>query len=325
MNSRQFSALATLLLGLLLVLSADAKKCAAPSRSAAHPHHELASKGAASSSHAAATSSVAPNSSSKVGSAVGSKGSSSSKAASASYGTSEAASVTSHVASQSAASGKAVSKIAASPSASSSSAAPSLSSSATASAKGNWKTLIPNGNKAGVAGGDALPWLNKELGWYYNWNPNPNDTTGANLKRMSMLWGLGTTSDPKDKPRFEQFKQLPVPANAMVGGFNEPDWQGSGSSGYIDPQTAAAAWDKYIAPHGRAGAKLVSPSCAKQKDETWMRPFLDAVQYKPDILSVHIFVNNTQLLQEVLEHYAQYDMPMLITEFACIDYQGQHK
>lgn len=176
-----------------------------------------------------------------------------------------------------------------------------------------------------MAGGDALPWLASHLGWYYDWSPTPNNTKADNIQRIPMLWGLGKTSDPKDEPRFQQFKQLPKPAAKYVAGFNEPDFSGSGSSGFIDPKAAAAAWDAYLAPHGRAGAKLISPSCAKQADETWMKPFLAAVQYQPDIIAVHIFVNNTDLLKNDLNHYAQYGKPMMITEFACIDYQGQTK
>lgn len=152
--------------------------------------------------------------------------------------------------------------------------------------------LIPNGIKAGVAGGYALPWLNSSLGaspklrqlfflqlgtkhasflclgWYYNWNPMPNDAAGDNIQRVPMLWGIGTSSDPLDKTRLVEFTQLPVPAADYVAGFQESDFQGEGSSGVIDPFVAAVAWDLLIAPHGRAGAKLVSPSCAKQSVET---------------------------------------------------------
>lgn len=150
----------------------------------------------------------------------------------------------------------------------------------------------------------------------------PNDTAGDNIQRVPMLWGIGTSSDPLDEPRLEEFRQLPLPAAAYVAGFQESDFRGDGSSGVINPIVAAAAWDLLIAPHGRAGAKLISPSCAKQSVETWMKPFLDAVQYKPDIIAVHIFVNNTPMLQNDLNHYAQYGKPMIITEFACIDYKG---
>ncbi|CDS01946.1 uncharacterized protein SPSC_03065 [Sporisorium scitamineum] len=201
---------------------------------------------------------------------------------------------------------------------SSSSSLASLSSGSSISISG----FTPPKGKAGVAGGNSLKWIANSLGWYYDWTPNPDNQNGDNILAVPMLWGLGRVDHDDDWARFEAFKKLKPGSAPFVMGFNEPDFSGSGSSGKISPQDAAAAWDQYLGPHAKAGAKLISPSMAMQKDETWMAPFLEAVKTQPDIIAVHIFQDNMDGVKGVLDHYAQYGKPMWITEFACINYQG---
>lgn len=137
-----------------------------------------------------------------------------------------------------------------------------------------------------------------------------------------MLWGLGQVNHDDDSERFQEFKKLKPGSAPFIMGFNEPDFSGSGSSGVMSIADAAAGWEQWIAPHGHAGAKLISPSMAKQKDETWLAPFLKAIKTQPDIIAVHIFQDNMDGVKGVLDHFAQYGKPMWITEFACINYQG---
>lgn len=137
-----------------------------------------------------------------------------------------------------------------------------------------------------------------------------------------MLWGLGRVNHDDDWARFQAFKKLKPGAAPFVMGFNEPDFSGSGSSGVIPIDVAAAGWEQWLAPHKQAGAKLISPSMAMQKDETWLAPFLKAIKTQPDIIAVHIFQDNMDGVKGVLDHFAQYGKPMWITEFACINYQG---
>lgn len=137
-----------------------------------------------------------------------------------------------------------------------------------------------------------------------------------------MLWGLGRVNHDDDWARFDAFKKLKPGSAPFVMGYNEPDFQGSGSSGVIPVETAAAAWEQYLAPHAKAGAKLISPSMAMQKDETWLASFLKAIKTQPEIIAVHIFQDNMDGVKGVLDHFAQYGKPMWITEFACINYQG---
>lgn len=182
--------------------------------------------------------------------------------------------------------------------------------------------FTPKHGKAGTAGGQSLKWTSSSLGWFYDWTPNPVNSNSGDITTVPMLWGLGRLDHDDDVARFQAFQKV-VPGSApFVMGFNEPDFKGQGSSGVMTTSEAADAWEKYIAPHGKAGAKLISPSMAMQKDEKWLAPFIQAVDTKPDIIAVHIFQDNMDGVKGVLDHFATYGKPMWITEFACINYQG---
>ncbi|PWN31868.1 uncharacterized protein FA14DRAFT_107566, partial [Meira miltonrushii] len=186
-------------------------------------------------------------------------------------------------------------------------------------------SLTPNGIKAGIAGGQSLDFIKGAIGWYTEWTPNPYGQTPKNVAFATMMWGLGWTDHDNDWQRFQDFKKIKPGTYKYVIGMNEADFKGGGSSGVIPTDKAAEAWDQYIAPHGRAGSLLISPSCAKQADETWMGPFLKKVKTKPDVVNVHIFKNKASQIKGVLDHYAQYGYPLWVTELACINYSnGAH-
>ena len=285
--------LAFLVLALFLTASesVDAKKCSAKHHKHHHKHHNKHHQAAASQD------TTQPSSSGSSSSSSSGSGSSSSSASSGSSSSSNSGSGSSS---------------------SSSSSSASSSAGSTISVSG----FTPPKGKAGVAGGNSLKWISNSLGWYYDWTPNPDNQNGDNILAVPMLWGLGRVDHDDDYSRFQAFKKVKPGSAPFVMGFNEPDFQGSGSSGKISPEDAAAAWEQYLAPHKHAGAKLISPSMAMQKDETWMAPFLKAVKTQPDVIAVHIFQDNMDGVKGVLDHYAQYGKPMWITEFACINYQG---
>jgi hypothetical protein len=56
-----------------------------------------------------------------------------------------------------------------------------------------------------------------------------------------------------------------------------------------------------------------------------MGPFLKAVKTKPDVVNVHLFSDKVEDIKKVLDHYAQYNLPMWVTEFACINFNHNHK
>lgn len=71
---------------------------------------------------------------------------------------------------------------------------------------------------------------------------------------------------------------------------------------------------------GEAGSVLISPSMAKQADETWLKPFLSKVSRQPDAIGVHIFQNDPSKVGRILDHFAQYNKPMC--EFQSKDEPG---
>ncbi|UZJ56078.1 hypothetical protein CBS101457_005398 [Exobasidium rhododendri] len=203
----------------------------------------------------------------------------------------------------------------------------STSSTSTASASSSTTYtkdgLTPNGKKGGLAGGDSLNSMKGTMSWLTTWTPNPYSGTDlGDVKFASMAWGIGQTGHDDDAARWAEFKKVKAGTYPYVIGFNEADFEGEGSSGLISTADAVSAWDEYIAPHGKAGSILISPSCAKQADETWLGPFLKAVKTQPDVVNVHIFKNKASEITAVLDHYAQYGKPMWVTEIACINYSG---
>uniref|UniRef100_V5EWL5 Asl1-like glycosyl hydrolase catalytic domain-containing protein n=2 Tax=Kalmanozyma brasiliensis (strain GHG001) TaxID=1365824 RepID=V5EWL5_KALBG len=220
---------------------------------------------------------------------------------------------------------KVTSSAASTPKATSSKAAAPSSSAAPVTAAPSNITVTgfsPPHGKAGVAGGNSLKWLSGAVGWYYDWTPTPDNPNIGNGLAVPMLWGLGRVNHDDDVARLNEFKTVKPGSAPFVMGFNEPDFTGGGSSGTIPIADAAAGWEQYLAPHKAAGAKLISPSMAMQQSETWLAPFLKAVKTQPDIIAVHIFKDNMDGVNTVLNHFAQYGKPMWITEFACINYEG---
>lgn len=196
--------------------------------------------------------------------------------------------------------------------------------------------MTPNGIKAGVSGGQSIKWLANNIGSWNDWGASggSDHTSQTNAQYIPMVWGNGDDSantglsSATNSDRLAAFKALPVGKYKYVMGFNEFDYQGTGSSGKMTASAAASLWDELMAKHQAAGTKLISPSCALQADEVLLRPFLDAVTVKPDCIAVHIFQDSMTGVKKVLEHYktkyTDYNC-FWITEFAYANYQnGAH-
>ena len=123
-----------------------------------------------------------------------------------------------------------------------------------------------------------------------------------------MLWGGGTT-DAQDAQRLQAFENLSTTPMYVLG-YEEPDCpSGSGSAG-MSVQDGVKKWEELIAPMGKKGAKLGSPSmcsarrflfiCAgsevylisEQADETWLKQFVAANPVPFDFTAIHINKNN---------------------------------
>lgn len=208
---------------------------------------------------------------------------------------------------------------AASPSAAapSSDAAPPATSSSAPPPSGGGLTAstIPNGKKAGISSGNGLSQFAPHLSWWYDWNAAPSSNDAPGLIYVPMLWGSGNLGgEQNDAARVDSFRSVGDPTYIM--GFEEPDCSTPGSAN-MDIQTTIDKWNELIAP--KSNSLLISPSWCKQIHEEYMKPFTAGISRPYDITNVHINKNNMDGVRAAIDHYAQYNKPLWITEFACVD------
>lgn len=87
---------------------------------------------------------------------------------------------------------------------------------------------------------------------------SPNPSKPGKPIGVPMLWG-GGTADSTDASRLTQFKKITTPPTYVLG-YEEPDCvPGQGSAG-MTVAAGASKWDSIIAPLGKKGSKLGSPS-----------------------------------------------------------------
>ncbi|KAJ9098969.1 hypothetical protein QFC19_006193 [Naganishia cerealis] len=199
-------------------------------------------------------------------------------------------------------------------------AAQSSSSSGSGSGySGDYAHLIPNGKKAGISAGDAFDHFKDVIGWWYDWTADPQGHSAPGVTAMNMIWGAGS-ADSTDASRLQAFKSLSH-TPAYVLGYEEPDCAaGSGSAGF-DVQTGISLWNEVVGPWAAKGSILVAPSMCKQAAESgWLGPFMEGVNVKPTVQQLHINKNSRAGILEDLDHYYNtYKMPMIVTEFACVN------
>ncbi|KAF5382166.1 hypothetical protein D9615_004460 [Tricholomella constricta] len=177
-------------------------------------------------------------------------------------------------------------------------------------------SFIPNGIKAGIAGGDAYSYFKDHIGWWYDWTPNPSKP--GNPIGVPMLWG-GGTADSTDAARLAAFKKISA-APSYVLAYEEPDCpSGSGSAG-MSVSSGVSGWESLIVPLGKKGSLMGSPSMCKQADETWLAQFRSKISTEWDFTAVHINKNNLEGVKKDIEHYwTTYKKPIWVTEFACVN------
>ncbi|KAJ9119926.1 hypothetical protein QFC24_005409 [Naganishia onofrii] len=194
----------------------------------------------------------------------------------------------------------------------------SASSGSGSSYTGEWAHLIPNGKKAGISAGDSFEHFKDVIGWWYDWSADPSGHIASGVTGMNMLWGAGSAGGT-DQSRLAAFKSLSA-TPAYIIGYEEPDCPaGSGSAGF-DVQTGISLWNELVGPWAAKGSILIGPSMCKQAAESgWLKPFMEGVQVKPTVTNVHINKNTREGIMADLDHYASYGLPMIVTEFACVN------
>ncbi|ORY34587.1 glycosyl hydrolase catalytic core-domain-containing protein [Naematelia encephala] len=202
---------------------------------------------------------------------------------------------------------------------SSSTAAAATSSAASSSGSSGSGSLTPKSIKAGLSGTEALEACGDHISWVYDWGVDGSGSNSATY--IPMLWGDGNSGMSDDWSRLEAFKSLTDSPDYILG-FYEPDCSPPMSSD-IDPTVAAPLWNSLIVPHRtNGGSLLLSPGMCKQKDETWLTPFKNAIgdDNMWDITAIHINKNNLDGVKEDINHYWNtYGKPIWVSEFACVD------
>jgi len=172
--------------------------------------------------------------------------------------------------------------------------------------------------KAGISAGDSFDVVKDHIGWWYDWTPTPNK--GGRPIAVPMLWG-GGTADGDDAQRFSDFKNRVASTTPKYFlGFEEPDCAaGSGSAG-MSVDTAANLWNNLVAPMGKRGTLLGSPSMCKQADEDWLTPFGQKTGFNWNFTAIHINKNSMDGVRKDIDHYWNtYKKPIWVTEFACVN------
>lgn len=151
-------------------------------------------------------------------------------------------------------------------------AAPSSTDQApTDAASSSYRTLttlsssayIPNGIKAGVAGGDAYTILQNHIGWWYDWSASPHKP--GNPIAVPMLWGSGKV-DSTDAKRLADFQRLSSSPQhpQFVLGYEEPDCTSGGGSSGVSVEQGVREWEALMGPLKRKGTKIGSPSMCSE-------------------------------------------------------------
>ncbi|MDC0672919.1 glycoside hydrolase family protein [Nannocystis radixulma] len=157
------------------------------------------------------------------------------------------------------------------------------------------------------------------VSWWYNWTVPPDEGVRDSYQEIGvefvpMLWGAAS---------LEQEPEIPAGARYLLA-FNEPNF---GSQANLTPQEAAALWPQVEAIADAHGLEIVSPalnycggSCNKTNPFEWFDEFFAACQgCRVDHLAVHWYACHRDALSGYIEQMKQYERPIWLTEFSCLD------
>ncbi|KAI0772727.1 glycosyl hydrolase catalytic core-domain-containing protein [Trametes elegans] len=150
----------------------------------------------------------------------------------------------------------------------------------------------------------------------YTWGTNkPTSANALGFDFWPMLWSGSQDSINA----FES--SVKAGFGTIILGFNEPNEQGQAN---LDPNTAAALWKQHIVPKKALGYKTCSPAVsAAPSGQQWMQQFMQACggACQIDYMCVHWYGVGFTYLQTYLENWHnQYGLPLLLTEFAEVNY-----
>ncbi|ORX40547.1 glycosyl hydrolase catalytic core-domain-containing protein [Kockovaella imperatae] len=151
------------------------------------------------------------------------------------------------------------------------------------------------------------------LTWYWNWALTPSSDTGSlefvpNVHSASNVDGVASAAASWTNVRY-------------VLGFNEPDISASDGGSDIDPSTAAALHQQWVA--ALDGKYQIGTPAVARGGKTWMQQWLAACEGKCeyDFVPFHFYGTNAQdLISYAQDFYTTFQKPLWLTEWDCHDY-----
>jgi hypothetical protein len=153
---------------------------------------------------------------------------------------------------------------------------------------------------------------------------NVGGGSSSNIDFFPMLWGYYEKKIDTFLIEIQQQNQR------VVFGFNEPD---KIKQSNISVETAIAAWPQLEAAVAETEETdrttlLVSPSCAKSLDGSWLEEFMikvDELDLRVDVIGVHNYggINFNAFTTKMETIYEKYNRrPIIITEFGVADWNS---
>ncbi|GIF76112.1 sigma-70 family RNA polymerase sigma factor [Asanoa siamensis] len=154
--------------------------------------------------------------------------------------------------------------------------------------------------------------------WYYNWGANNDRMPASGVEFVPMIWGTANATD-------STLAQAKREGDTLLG-FNEPDMAEQAN---MTPAKALELWPKLQA----TGMRLGSPSVAFGAADTgkWLDQFMRGAKekgYRVDFITLHWYGGDFsaaavgQLKGYIQQVYAKYKLPIWLTEFALIRFDG---
>ena len=156
--------------------------------------------------------------------------------------------------------------------------------------------------------------------WYYDWSASPGDiTTPLGVKFVPMIWGP-TEVTP------EKLSQAKSEGHILLG-FNEPD---NTSQADMSVEQALDLWPQLMATGMALGSPAVTSGAATPGG--WLDQFMAGAKargYRVNFIAVHWYGSSfdtptaVQQLQSYLQSvYDRYHLPIWLTEFALVNFEG---
>ncbi|GAA1888233.1 sigma-70 family RNA polymerase sigma factor [Asanoa iriomotensis] len=154
--------------------------------------------------------------------------------------------------------------------------------------------------------------------WYYNWGANNDRMPASGVEFVPMIWGTANATDAT-------IAQAKREGDTLLG-FNEPDMAEQAN---MTPAKALELWPKLQA----TGMRLGSPSVAFGAADTgkWLDQFMKGAKskgYRVDFITLHWYGGDFSsaavghLKGYIQQVYAKYKLPIWLTEFALIRFDG---